>query len=294
MLKEEFLLDLKRGIMSQLHFMVRRKEFKVAITFNLIFNLVSYLYQVYIAIGEDTLEVVSAAYAFSLNSGNPFWSFYQILFPFIVVVPFAFSYFDDKNLNVDYYIETRMGRKSYIISKLITSFLGCFLAVCIPFFINMILNEVTFPHNGISFETNIHSLEYAKSLTGEDVIIDTVHKGIMFLKLYIFSPEVYNLFLLLLFSSVSGILGSFCMCFSYFYKKHKIILFLPVYIYIYIGNILSNISSIFGKYINFYILDYLNLNVNFGRRIYVLLFEILIILMFILLSTIREIKKENL
>lgn len=286
-------MSMIREIKLQSYLMMYKKSFKIAFICNILFNIVSYLYQVYRAIGKYDIEVTSASFACSISEGNPFWTYYQILFPFIVVIPFAFSYFEDKTLNLTYYIETRVKKKNYLIAKVATSFIGSFIVVIIPFLINILLNEITFPHNGNFFGSNIHSIEITKDLVGENVITTTIQKGLIGLRLFLMYPQLYNVILIFLLAIIAGIMGAFCFCWSYFVEKHKILLFLPVYIFCYLGNIFTRMSEEFGITINFTLLDYAYLNTNMGKSVIILLLELIIMIVFISITTNHEIKQKR-
>ncbi|MCI8409604.1 MAG: hypothetical protein HFJ09_10110 [Lachnospiraceae bacterium] len=282
-----------REIKSQSYLLIHKKSFKIALICNILFNAVSYLYQVFKVIGKYEIEVISASYACSISEGNPFWTYYQILFPFIVVIPFAFSYFEDKALNLIYYIETRVEKKKYLIAKVITSFIGSFIVVIIPFLLNILLNEITFPHNGNTFGSNIHSIEITKDLVGENVIAATIQKGLIGLRFFLMYPQLYNIILVFLLAIIAGIMGAFCFCWSYFVQKHKILLFLPVYIYCYIGSIFTRMSEEVGIAINFTLLDYAYLNTNMGKSVIIFLLELIIMIVFIGITTHHEIKQKQ-
>lgn len=286
-------MSMIREIKSQSYLLIHKKSFKIALICNILFNAVSYLYQVFKVIGKYEIEVISASYACSISEGNPFWTYYQILFPFIVVIPFAFSYFEDKALNLIYYIETRVEKKKYLIAKVITSFIGSFIVVIIPFLLNILLNEITFPHNGNTFGSNIHSIEITKDLVGENVIAATIQKGLIGLRFFLMYPQLYNIILIFLLAIIAGVMGAYCFCWSYFVEKHKILLFLPVYIYCYIGSIFTRMSEEVGIAINFTLLDYAYLNTNMGKNVIILLLEFIIMIVFIGITTYHEIKQKQ-
>lgn len=282
-----------KELRSQIYLMLHKRSFKIALLCNIMFNIVSYLYHVIYSTGKYEIEVISAVYACSISEGNPFWEYYQILFPFIVVIPFAFSYFDEKVLKLTYYIETRMEKKKYLMAKVITSFIGSFIVVIIPFLFNIFLNEITFPHNGNVFGSNIHSIEVTKDIVGENVIATTIQKGLVGLKFFLLYPQLYNIILVFLLAIIAGIMGAFCFCWSYFVEKHKILVFLPVYIYCYLGNIFTRISEEIGLKINFSLLDYAYLNTNMGKSVIILLMELIIMIVFISISTYYTIRQKQ-
>jgi len=104
------------------------------------------------------------------------------MFPFVVILPFSFSYFEDKETQTYNFYVSRMGKKNYILSKAIVSFCGSFLIIFIPFLLNMLLNHITY------LETKIHIAVYdfpiyiaqvllmTHRLTIQNVFISIVHK----------------------------------------------------------------------------------------------------------------------
>lgn len=71
---------------------------------------------------------------------------------------------------------------------------------------------------------------FYRGLLGTNIDYRTLYPSIPFLRVYLFSPLVYNLMYVLLFSLFSGLAGSFIMSLSFYFKKNKIILFAPFFI----------------------------------------------------------------
>src|SRR5690606_20936544 len=212
------------SVRMQFSLMINKLGFKLSFSCALIYSLASYVYYLITYQGVDVLYFLSANYLYAGNEHAPFWGIFQSYFPFLVVFPFAFSYLDDKDLNIDHYIIGRMSRKDYYIGKLITSFLGGGLIIFIPFTINLILCNITFQENNNTYFGEYNLLPYFETLSGTNVIFNTEFTGVSFLGLYLFSPLLYNIVYLLLLSLFSGIMSVFTCASSFFIKKYKIIL----------------------------------------------------------------------
>lgn len=50
------------------------------------------------------------------------WDYLVVIFPFLVVFPYAMSFYDENKLGVKFYIQTRGGRKKYYFSQIIVCF----------------------------------------------------------------------------------------------------------------------------------------------------------------------------
>lgn len=136
---------------------------------------------------------------------------FETVFPFIVVFPFSFSYITDLSVKVHPYLIGRMGRRNYFAGKIVTTFIGAFITIFIPFFINLLLCYITFPWNNNHIFGAYNALNYAETLLGTNISINTVQSDLPFLKLYLYSPMAYNFLYLFI---LSTFINSF-YCFNF-------------------------------------------------------------------------------
>lgn len=205
-----------RSVKTQFALMVNKRNFWFGISFFLFYCIISYFYSLFIYNGYDVASIPNAASLFIGNEDAPFYSYFRSLYPFAVILPFSFSYFDDIALEANKYYSSRMGKKNYVLSKAIVSFFGSFLIVFIPFTINILLIAFTFVENGNTFNGVLFSNEFCgKMVNNADINAST-----MFLfPLYIKNQTLYNLVYTFLISLFSGILGFFAFACSLKIKK---------------------------------------------------------------------------
>lgn len=190
-----------RYVNMQIMLMMNKRHFQIGFTVMLIYSLSVYLMNVYSSIGKDVSEIYSADTLYIGNSSGEYYHYFAAAFPFMIVFPFAFSYLNDTAAKVQPFVISRMG-SSYYWAKALASFIGGALLILIPFLINLILNYLTFPQNSTTYYGYYQSLQYGRELTGANVMVNTIQQGLPFLRLYIWSPLLYNL-LHLMFASLS-------------------------------------------------------------------------------------------
>jgi len=249
----------------QISLMLNQLNFKLSFTIVMIYALLTYFIHLISYINIDVSVMLSSDALFIGNEDNPLFNLFIKVFPFIVVFPFAFSNILDREVNILPLLCTRMTKSHYYWSKLITSFIGGFLIILIPFLINLLLLKITFPNNNNSHFGPYNSLTYIQDLTGSNVYVSTVSTGLPFLKLYLYSPLLYNLFFTIMLALFAGILSMFALSFSLWIKKYKVILLIPIFLLFYLSDIADHLSYNLKYYINFRLLDYVTINTSFGK-----------------------------
>lgn len=79
---------------------------------------------------------------------SPLEPIISILLPLTVSIIYSDSYLSEENMGIGNLIDTRVGRKTNIKSKVIAIIIISFFVVFIPLIINMILSLIAFPFNG--------------------------------------------------------------------------------------------------------------------------------------------------
>lgn len=274
--------------------MIHKMGFKVSIVITLGFCLVSYINNVVMTLHNDISVAYSADSLFALSNTNSFWNIFESIFPYLIVFPFAFSFLEDINIKINPYFMHRLGKNNYFIGKTIVCFLGGFLIIFIPFLVNLGLCHITFPNNNNTFFGYYNTNNYCRTLIGSNVVTNTEQKGLPFLKLYLYSPLLYNFVYLLIASIFSGIMGMFSLSFSFFYKKSKILLFVPPFLFFYFGRLLDSVSYRSQRYINYNWMNYICVDSFYGKKLSLFLLVIFIIISFIIASLIFICRKEEL
>ena len=248
-------------ICVQINTMFTKKEFKVAAVIALFYSCFAFAFTLTEFSGIDISKIKDANQLVCFSQSNRLWFFFSLLYPFLLVLPFSTSYIDDyKNQLLPVYI-SRTSRTIYYVSKLVASFFGTFLIIAVPFFINLILCNVFLPHNQNTWLGEYQMGNYFRQLLGTNILYQTSYTKMPFLKIFLYSPFLYNFIYLLIFAAFSGLLASFTLSLSFLYKKSKLFLFIPVFATLQLFRVYD--SDLFSRsieggqtYVNFDILDY--------------------------------------
>lgn len=256
----------KNSIRMQLKLMCNKKGFQLAFALNLCFALGTYLFNVFVACGKDVSTIISPSAAFMLLDTNEFFNMYITLVLFLVVLPFAMSYVTDKSNIVLPALQIRSGVRIYYTSKAIACFVGGVAAFLIPAMINLFLNEITFPESGITFVGDLYGWNYDADIVGTNVMIPTKWTGIWFLKIFMKAPALYNIMVALIFSLAMGIFSVFIYSVSFYLTKHKILLFLPLYVVVSVCNTFELLLENKYPFTCYKILYYITGNTMYGKN----------------------------
>lgn len=289
-----------KSVKTQCKIMIHQKGFQFSFLLILIYCMISYIYIVHSNIlgnntnpSAQTLYFMSANESYAGNINAPFWKIFAMVFPLIVAFPFSFSYIIDKKTGVNTSILLRVNKIQYYWGKLITSFIGGFAIIFIPFFINMILCLITFPHNHNTYLGIYYFDSYSDLILGTVDSVDTVAKGLAFYKVFLFSPLLYNILYLFILSAFSGVLAMFTDCISYFVKNIKILVMLPPYLlFVLLRTLGTAYNSHSDKFINFNIMDYVGVETILGQSVWLFTIVIGIITLFSIISTTIKARKD--
>lgn len=263
--KRKAMLYLKNSIKMQIELMFQKKGFQAALLINLVYAALTYLYHVVTSVEKEISTIVSSHAAFMLLDTAPFYSAYILLMPFLVVLPFAMSFITDRSNACLPALQVRSGVKSYYVSKAVACFVGGVVAFGIPCIINIILNRLTFPQNGVTFLGNLFDANYVAGITGVRVMIPTKWSGIWFAKVFVTNPELYNIIIVGIFSVAMGIFGVFVYTVSFLCKRNKFFLFLPLYAILVVLNTLDLFAEKVNPYTCLVIVDYITGNNMYGK-----------------------------
>lgn len=165
-------------------------------------------------------------------------------FPFLVVLPAAFTYFSDRNCRENIIIETKTNRKAYYTGTMLAVFATTFLVFAAPLFFEMILNCIAFPIQALGDQSNISMFENSS-------MID----GYLFSELWILNPFLYTFLMILLFGCVAGILACFAsVCSLTIIVRFRVFIFIPVYVLLQIIIMLEDVFKLdFSTHYFFYL-----------------------------------------
>lgn len=277
------------SIKTQIMIMRKGKEYKAAFIGTFLYSSLAFIYALIIYAGKDLSLVKDANQMVCFSEANVWWLPFCILWPFLIVLPFSTSYVDDYKNQLLHVYFSKVSRRDYYVSKLVAAFAGTAFIIAVSFLTNLLLCNCFFPHNGNTWIGEYQMPNFYRGLLGTNIDYDTPYPSIPFLRVYLFSPFLYNLIYILLFSSFSGLMSSFIMSLSFWLKKNKIILFAPVFIMTQLLRVIdaqafSKAIESRGFYINVNIFEYFSplfskgLVPFFLPSIFILLFAIMICL----------------
>lgn len=224
--------------------------------------------------GYDVLRLVHPMKMLFLNydTGNMIdIHFFIDLYPVLVMIPAGFSYFTENQSGESVYIVSRTGYQAYLWGNVLGAFISTFLVAVVPFLIEIILSCITYP------ATAIRSLV---GWSGLDLDYVEMEQSYFLVELYQISPYLYTLAIILILGTVSGLMGAFTVAFSYIFPvKYKILLMLPAFL-ILNGTVIAN--KILQIPVAWY--KYLLLFFPGGKLIYLLSFEIAMLLLIVLFT----------
>lgn len=155
-------------------------------------------------------------------------------FPFLVVIPAAFAFFNDRNCREHIIIETKTNRKAYHCGTIAAIFVTTFLIFTVPLLGEMIINCIAFPVEALGDQSNI-------SLFENEQIIELY----LFSELWNFNPYVYTFLMIVLFGCVTGVLACFAsVCSLVFDIRFRVLIFVPVYVLLYVVMMLEDVFKL--------------------------------------------------
>lgn len=140
------------------------------------------------------------------------------------------------------------------------------IVVVIPFLIGIFLNYITFRSTGWKAIDYYGFDNYSAMLTGEADYTEAItKKGLPFLRLYMESPLMYNIFYAMLAGILAGVCSMFNYALSLMVRRYKILILLPSYILLYVLRYLGAIISYSGIKIETNLLEYLTMDIICGK-----------------------------
>ena len=222
---------------AQLELMLKRKGFVLSLSFGVIFSAVVYIIDCIMFFGEATFQVRAAKYMY-LGSDlidAVIFEIYNSLFPILAVLPFADTFFEEREQKTVEFCITRQSNNSYYFSKMLAVFISGFLIAVIPLLINYLLNFISFPLNSMIDATNFSKIQSGIYSSA----IDTA----LFPEIFAKNIYLYNLIYLAVTSVTSGMIAVVVYQLSFFYKKSRVFLLISFFV---VYNIAMLILSALG------------------------------------------------
>lgn len=221
-----------RGMLRfQLSRMIRCRDYRVAMLLSSLIVCGAFLVEIVTNSKVDRSAILSAsevACSYGISTG---WSIFSALWPFLVVLPFATSFVEDKKNQCINAAVFRSSYEIYLDSKVIISGLGSASVIFIPLLVNLCLCYIVFPHNHNLIYASYQGVMYAPVLLGENRLYASYSPTYFLLSLYLANPFLYQFMYLFILGIFSGLCGAAVMALSFRFSKSKILLFLPLYVF---------------------------------------------------------------
>lgn len=287
-------MKLINAIKLQLYIMISKKNFRISFTVMMLYTLGVYLINVYLNMDKDISATLSASSLFVLDEmGYFFWPF-ESMFPFLILFPYSFSYLNDKKTKMGMLLQVKMGNKNYYRSQMLACFFGGFLILFIPFIMNLILTNITFIETGYTHYGYYNDSGYCEYLLGSTVIVPTANTGMSFLQCYIISPFLYDVLYTFFISIFAGLLSIFGLACSFYVKHNKITLFIITYLLFLGTTILDTRLYNSSRYVNTRIMDYVSVNVSYGKSTWLFLGFCFVLFLFSIMGARRMSRLDQL
>jgi hypothetical protein len=224
------------------------------------------------------------------------WNYFSVILCFLVALP-AMSFQDDVSDRTLASIGMRGSRAAYLKAKMLVVFCAEFVITVLPLLLNLILCLVAFPHIYTYAPSPYGGVENTETAIATD---STWTKGVTvpFVGLFRTCPVLYIVLFLMMLGCFVGLLGMFLLALSFWVRRIKILLFLPVFGMTKLGNMLDILSyekyyaDHTQRYVNYNLWDYVS-PMSFDGKVYPGFFlGILLLCGFIYLSYCMMRRKE--
>ena len=207
-------------IAREVIWMMRKKSFKLVFWGMLLWVTFNYV-QVLLRYWGTDVSVLPGGMEFRLASTYDFnWMpLLTEIFPFVLVLPAAFSFLNDEDTGTSVYLKARLGQGKYYLIRIMTIFCATFLAFAVPLLLEVLLFLVAFPGGRIGDVSNI-----SPYLKGH------AYENMLFHEVYYIGDVPYAILGALTWGVTAAILACFAAAVSTWGLKLKVILFLPAYL----------------------------------------------------------------
>lgn len=224
---------------SQFKILFKRNSFVITLLCSYIFSISVFVLNCFKQFGKDIVLVPAAKYlalGTNIGSGDLSASILYNVIAALAIIPFADTYFEERQNGTFQYCTIRMGDKSYYFSKLFTVFFSGFFVIFSTLILNHLLNFIAFPYES----TLVFSIQTYK----DNHLFDDSIYHMLFPNLFIKNTYLYNLLLALLASLAAGFMAVLVFQISFFYKKNRIVLICSAFIgYVFLDIVIASICG---------------------------------------------------
>lgn len=233
-------------IKTNFEILFKRKNFWLVLLLMLVVAIGIYVVDLYKYAGYNIDNVPDANSLFYLDCIRNYSTYILTVFPILATIPFADIHAKDCVNGTNLLCVMRTKRRQWYYAQALVVFLGTFIALFVPSMLNLILNNITFPDNGLYEMSGFEYSEfYFGSIQGTNWVKETLQKGWLLRGIMYQSPFLYNTLAILLFSVTGGVLAYFAYGISMALGKGRI------YIY-FIPFVIIQLIGAFDAYVYYY------------------------------------------
>lgn len=240
---------MKNSLRFQFRALFRSRSFNIIMIISMLLAVLPTVFYGITFYGAD-INTVPPAYSFFIGSTyiSEFNRIYYIVFPLIVAVPFADSYYADLKNKTIYAILSKCIAIHYYYAKLICVFVSGFIITALPMLVNFLLNLAVFPA-----DSTVEFLHGFGQIQNQLFMESEYSSTILFYNLFCKNQYLYELAFLFASSVFGGLLADIVYQLSFFWNASRILLNCILFI---IMNLLS------------LVVDYLPVNMNLSSYIF--------------------------
>ena len=242
---------MKTNILVNLKIALKRKNFWYAFIGMLCLSIGTYMYNLWSNIGKNIDNTPDAVSLYYLDNGYPFSMYILLLFPILLVLPYADIYTKDCTNNTNFFWLTETKKHEWYVAQLIVVFVMTFITFLIPSVLNITLNAITFAENGnFSFIGGFrYGPTYFADVEGSAVFREVLESGRWFKWIEYNIPQMYNVLYAFLFSVAGGVLASFTYSISLYLGKGRIYIYLLPFVLVQLLRVCDMVTQFMPIYI---------------------------------------------
>lgn len=222
-------ISMVRIYIRQCRVIAMKKPFRIMLAFLCFIVTANYLYNVHKYYGTEICNMYSFLEISVLGTNTEIFFYIGKFFPLMVVLPVAMGVAGEQLNSIDILWINRCGIRKYYISKIIAVFFMTFIVFFLPLMLELLLNCISFP-------SQAHGNLYGRGLYSENY--KTIERYLFF-RFYYNYPFIYGVLMSIVFSGVAASLSVFTSAVACIYYKYKAYLLIPVYLLIYLLDILG-------------------------------------------------------
>lgn len=167
----------------------------------------------------------------ALSSWSVVGYYIMSFLPILIAIPTALSYLPDKDSRIRVYMEGRCGTAAYWYGKMIAVFLVTLFVFTVPFLTELIMSGICYSPVSNCDPSNINYI----AMIGDE-------GGFFLAGFFIKNQYAYGAFCIFLFGIIMGVVGVFNFAVSTLpFMKFRIFAFFPVYILIYVIELVTKV-----------------------------------------------------